>query len=583
MTERILFRLKKICAALFTFSFFSCGTTPLPQPEPVQEARMESDGDVVSVSVPVQKKKTFFSDVKKTDLDAVEIGSPQSLRIAYNSLHRSVDDEYSDTERSLVKVICAIMNLVWPSENGSYIAPEIRVPDQYSGAVDSARRGIYDLSTDSSDFLSLVLPSIALVTSSNVSEYYGRAEESLQKALSLRSDSVIANYLMGVLCEKTGRNSEALRYFTHANGKYSSGTKEILFGIARSYFAEGNTDMALSICEQLLVRFPQSVDILELCARASYSLNDLEKTESYIVRILLQEPENTEYVLFRAKILMQKENFIRASSLLDVCARKKQTPKEYYLLRAKLQRDWNKNNSAAAETMAKAYGLYPDDLETMVLAAEVASVTGKSINGFSAMDIANRILARDRNNSKAMEICVAELYGAKNYQQAYSLSSKMIAVPEAEKSVFYTHIDICLALGKTTEANGIASRLYASHPEDEDVQMSYVKVLVASGQVSAAESIIARLLADANAKMKSFLHYERSFLQTTEDMVLADLRSSLTANPRNKDSLYRLYQIYYGKKDWRRAQYYLKQVIALDPANGTYVQQNSELERLLGR
>ena len=182
---------------MFTFSFFSCGTTPLPQPEPVQEARMESDGDVVSVSVPVQKKKTFFSDVKKTDLDAVEIGSPQSLRIAYNSLHRSVDDEYSDTERSLVKVICAIMNLVWPSENGSYIAPEIRVPDQYSGAVDSARRGIYDLSTDSSDFLSLVLPSIALVTSSNVSEYYGRAEESLQKALCLRSDSVIANYLMG--------------------------------------------------------------------------------------------------------------------------------------------------------------------------------------------------------------------------------------------------------------------------------------------------------------------------------------------------------------------------------------------------
>ena len=106
--------------------------------------------------------------------------------------------------------------------------------------------------------------------------------------------------------------------------------------------------MALSICEQLLVRFPQSVDILELCARASYSLNDLEKTESYIVRILLQEPENTEYVLFRAKILMQKEDFIRASSLLDVCARKNQTPKEYYLLRAKLQRDWNKNNSAAA-------------------------------------------------------------------------------------------------------------------------------------------------------------------------------------------------------------------------------------------
>ena len=88
---------------------------------------------------------------------------------------------------------------------------------------------------------------------------------------------------------------------------------------------------------------------------------------------------------------------------------------------------------------------------------------------------------------------------------------------------------------------------------------------------------------ESNVRMKSFLYYERSFLRTSEDQVLADLRSSLTANPRNKDSLYRLYRIYYGKKDWRRAQYYLKQVVALDPSNATYVRQNSELDGLLRR
>ena len=65
--------------------------------------------------------------------------------------------------------------------------------------------------------------------------------------------------------------------------------------------------------------------------------------------------------------------------------------------------------------------------------------------------------------------------------------------------------------------------------------------------------------------------------------MLADLRSSLTANPRNKDSLYRLYRIYYGKKDWRRAQYYLKQVVAIDPANPDYLSRNAELDKLLRR
>jgi len=81
--------------------------------------------------------------------------------------------------------------------------------------------------------------------------------------------------------------------------------------------------------------------------------------------------------------------------------------------------------------------------------------------------------------------------------------------------------------------------------------------------------------------MKSFLYYERSFVHTSEDEVLNDLRSSLTSNPRNKDSLYRLYEIYYGKKDYRRAQYYLKQVVALDSSNAQLLQKNNELDLLL--
>ena len=83
--------------------------------------------------------------------------------------------------------------------------------------------------------------------------------------------------------------------------------------------------------------------------------------------------------------------------------------------------------------------------------------------------------------------------------------------------------------------------------------------------------------------MKSFLYYERSFLASSEDAVLVDLRSSLTANPRNRDALFRLYKIYYNKKEYRKAQYYLKQVVALSPNDDSLLKLNSELETLLGR
>ncbi|MBQ0039983.1 MAG: hypothetical protein KBS64_06120 [Treponema sp.] len=580
MDFKVMCRGGAAAIAFSIFSFFSCSSTPKAQP---QESGADVDVSSQSAVTVTPKKKEISSTIKKEDYDAIETGSPQSLKSAYNSLHKSVDSDYSNEERSMVFVICSIMDMAWPSESGNYVPPVIKIPDQYTGAIESARRGIYDLSTGGSDFLSAVLPSLALLSSNNMEEYYKLSEESLSKALEMRPDSVLANYLMGILCLKTERPQDALKYLNTANGKFSSGTREILFAISEACFKTDNAELALTIGEQLLMTNPQDTAVLNLCSKASYALGDFDKTESYIVRLLLLEPDNTDYVLFRAHILMQKQDFIRASSLLDVCARKNQTNKEYYLLRTRLQCDWNKNYTAAAETISKACELYPDDLDTMLLAAEISSLTGKPVNGKTAMEIARAALDKDGSNVKAREICILEMFRNREYQQAYAMSSPMVADPKSQKSVLYTHIDICLALRKTTEANNIAGRLYKETPDDEEAQMAYIKVLAATGQVSTASQIIGRLLPDANTKMKSFLYYERSFLQSSEDQVLADLRSSLTANPRNKDSLYRLYQIYYNKKDWRRAQYYLKQVVALDPANSVYVRQNSELDKLLKR
>ena len=81
--------------------------------------------------------------------------------------------------------------------------------------------------------------------------------------------------------------------------------------------------------------------------------------------------------------------------------------------------------------------------------------------------------------------------------------------------------------------------------------------------------------------MKSFLYYRRSYLQRTEDTQLADLRSSLIANPRNSDALFRLYEIYYEKKDYRKAQYYLKQVVAIKPNDSSIKKLNDTLTQLI--
>ena len=111
--------------------------------------------------------------------------------------------------------------------------------------------------------------------------------------------------------------------------------------------------------------------------------------------------------------------------------------------------------------------------------------------------------------------------------------------------------------------------------------MAYVLAYTHTGNRDAVVKYIDSLIESSSPKMKSYLYYRRSYLQFSEDKVLADLRSSLISNPRNSDSLLRLYEIYYGKQDYRKAQYYLRQVVAINPNDSSVKKLNEALTKLI--
>ena len=78
-----------------------------------------------------------------------------------------------------------------------------------------------------------------------------------------------------------------------------------------------------------------------------------------------------------------------------------------------------------------------------------------------------------------------------------------------------------------------------------------------------------------------YLYRNGDYLQLTEEKSLADLRSSLIANPRNSDALFRLYELYYAKQDYRKAQYYLRQVVAINPNDSSVRKLNEALTQLV--
>ena len=127
----------------------------------------------------------------------------------------------------------------------------------------------------------------------------------------------------------------------------------------------------------------------------------------------------------------------------------------------------------------------------------------------------------------------------------------------------------------------MAKELFEENPENENIQLAYIKALIANNKADEASVLIDNLLQTATSKMKSALYYQRSRIEKSDDKKLSSLRSSLTANPRNEEALFALYQLYFNKNDYRKAQYYLKQVIALNPSNQELLELNKELESYL--
>ncbi|MDE7290744.1 MAG: hypothetical protein K2N58_01735 [Treponemataceae bacterium] len=542
-----------------------------------KEPEVQNDAPITKIVIDSEKKGSYFSGISDKILSLAEDGSPEALLDLLAKIRKS-SVEYEENERVLIFIATEIMKVVWASQNFQGEVPQVPSRNAYVGAIESARSGIYDTSTGNSDFLLCVLPSLVLCSSNLRSDFYAKSESDLREALSFKKDSTLANYLLGLLCMKSGRVEDALSNFRLAAEK--SNAFEINFNLAAALNDLGRYEESQSITDRLIVAEPSNLGLLKLLAQISYNRADYSSAERYAMLVLTQNPSDLEMVLFRAKVFVKTGEYLKAASLLDVYAKSNLNSKEYFLLRSRVQKEWNKNISAAISTIEKAISLYPDDSEVLLYAAELAGDGGRSVGGRSSEELSQQVLKSDSENPLALSFLIKNFIDSEKWRDAYN-SSKSLMAKDSSNETIGTHVKICLALGYDEEAWNNASALYEKNPSDEVAIQTYVEAMVRTGRTALASRFINTALGSASNSMKSFLYYQRSFLANGESARLSDLRSAVMANPRNSDALFRMYEIYFEKQDYRKAQYYLRQVIALNPNNANYLRLNSDLDKLI--
>lgn len=548
----------------------ACGSTPKP------EVVVEEPSPATPLFVPEITDQGFFVFSDKTIMPDMEIGSPDSIRLAVSKIKNPT----TQPEKIIVAVASQLMSIVWPSEQNTIEIPPDIEANAYTAAIESAKVGIYDVNTGNTDFFTTVLPSLVLLTSSSQTDYYPQSLSALQAGLEMQPNSVLVHYLLGCLYQKMGNLDSSLEMYEKASS-LAEDCLEVNYAFSEVNYLKGNYGTAQETAGRMLTVFPGNLKLLKLLAQIATKMRDYAVAENYINQVLQQEPDNAQFLLLRVEVLMDQGSYVKAVSLLDVYSRVDKVSKDYLLLRSRIQNEWNKNSIAAAATAEQALELYPNDADVILAAANLAAATGSNVQGKSAGQLAAEILAKDPDNEDAIFIRAKDAVVRKNWEMAYNDTSQLINKGNASLSRKLLYVEACLGANRIEEAQRIVGELYKEYPESDDAKELYMRVQAAAGNNGEVRSLIASMLPSASSQLKSFLYYQRSMLATNDSDKLADLRQSLTANPRNSEALFELYRYYFERKDYRKAQYYLKQVVALNTSDEEMLRLNLELEALL--
>ena len=538
---------------------------------------VKADKIAKETSLPKKNSKTSSTDAQI--LAEIEKGNPASLRSAVSRV-KQLGTKATDYENILFFIADSLYSIVFPNERVSWEPPKTTKDSVYVSAIESAKAGAYAFgAAKDGDFLSLVLPSLILLTAPTVNNFYPESENALLQAVKLNNQSLIANYLLGILFEREGKNTLALEQFETAF-KLQSDSIVIAEPYVKSLLKFDRAKDAYNTAVKVHLKNPNNIVVIKLCAESAFAMKEWTLAEPYINQVLQADSTDSKFLMMRARIFLEQEDYLKASTSLDSAAKNHELNENYYILRTRLTREWNRNEPAAIQTINEGLTKFPESIDLMILAADIASTSGSKIANSSASQLASKILEKDSKNVQAHKILVQEAIKNKQWQTACDRVEKLLAISREDSSLILK-TEACLGAGKKTEAKDTAQTLYKSKPNDEEIQRIYIKVLVSTNNTSEAASLIEKLLPDASQKSKSDLYYLKSLLAKDSAVRLNDLRSSLTNNPRNQDSLFALYKYYYDKKDYRKAQYYLKQVIALNPTNPEYTGLQAQLQKLL--
>jgi tetratricopeptide (TPR) repeat protein len=492
----------------------------------------------------------------------IEIGIPDSLNEALDLIqNRELDT--SEFGRIMNYVVITFFRTIYPDLTTMLPRTDPPPNHAYTVIIRNAAQGVYSPPpADSSDFLECILPFLAFFTP-NGTKSYATALPSLRRAAELNPDSVLPPYFLGFVYEYTGSLKEARSSFERAAAR-SEACYPAAIGLARVMDASGQKQAAASILQELVNKYPDNMAIKRQLALNYYNNNDWSRAESAIAEILQKDNRSSDFSLMYARALVENGQLIQAQDSLEQYASINPNNRLYLFLRARIQAEGYHNRDAALTYLRAILRSPMINDEISIYTAGLLLESRREDDRNEGRSLLRSLLNEPRPSFPLILLAFQEALRQKAWEEAAVYLDRVLAEDRAAHLLDAYTIEN--GRGNKQAALAYANEFHQQNPSSEEGTFALASMFIETGAHSEAGRLIEnRLQKLAGGSVKSQYYYLRSSLRTNEAEALEDLRSSNFEDPRNLRALIGLFKAYQQQGDERRAIFYLKQALALDP------------------
>ena len=545
-----------------------------------------------------------------------ERGNPSSLLNALEII-RGRDLGSTEFGRAMITVNVALLKTLYPSVQAQLPLQDPPLTHVYSRILREAERGVYTPPPqNSSDYLEHVLPFLCLYPEGNLellsqrpstarrsggrtipAEQYFSALPDLEKAREINPESLLADFFIGIVYEYSGQADLAFSQYAYVWERFPECYPAAL-GLARIADAQGRKQEAIHLLSDLVVYFPDNLQVKRELALAYYRAGDWSRAETAVAEILQKDSRDAEFVLMRAHIQVEQGQFFQAQSPLDIYATINPNNRLYLFLRARVQAEAYHNRDAALNylrsILRSAAGadnsqgqddlLSTDSLlsAVSVYAARLLMESARSEDQAEGRELLAKLISVPSPALEVVSLALDDAVRREAWREARTYLARLL---EERRSV-QDLLAACMVergQGNNAAALSYARELYERDRSNDEGIITYISALIDTGRAGEAAGMIdSRLNSLSGGVQKSRYFYLRSRIRNNEELTMNDLRSSLFEDPRNLEALIAMFEIYHRRRDERRAVYYLKQALALAPDNPRLKRYEAEYASALG-